>query len=166
MSKRLFLVRHAKTEEGSKDKRDFDRILTNRGMQDATRLGKYLSSKDSKPDQILSSDAARASATAELMASQMGYEITRIHLNHEIYEASVRTLFELVTQLKDEWSSVMIVGHNPVINYLAEYVSGADIGHMNTGSCACIVFETESWMEVSQGSGTLENYIISKELDR
>ena len=166
MSKRLFLVRHAKTEEGSRDKRDFDRILTNIGMQDATRLGKYFYSNDKKPDQILSSDAARASATAELLASQMKYEISRIHLNHEIYDASVRTLFELVTQLKDEWDSVMIVGHNPVINYLAEYLSGADIGHMSTGSCACIVFDSESWREVSQGGGTLENYIVSKELDR
>ncbi len=165
MSKKIFLVRHAKTEEGSPEKRDFDRVLTNRGLQDATRLGKYYSSKNTKPDQILSSDAARAFATAELIASQMGYELSRIHINHEIYEASVRTLFQLVNDLKDEWESVMIVGHNPPINYLSEYLSGADIGHMNTGSCAVITFESDSWAEIGQNSGELEEYIVSKNLD-
>lgn len=165
MPKKLFLVRHAKTEEGGIDKRDFDRVLTNRGLQDSTRLGKYFNTKNLKPDQVLSSDAARAYATAELIASQVGYEISRIHINHGIYEASVRTLFQLVSDLKDEWDSVMIVGHNPPINYLAEYLSGADIGHMYTGSCAVITFDTDSWMEVSQGSGELEEYVIAKKLD-
>ena len=165
MSKKLFLVRHAKTEEGSIDKRDFDRVLTNRGMQDATRLGKYFYSQSEIPDQVLSSDAARAYATAELIASQVGYELSRIHINHDIYEASVRTLFQLVSDLKDGWDSVMIVGHNPPINYLAEYLTGADIGHMYTGSCACITFETNSWLEVSQGSGSLAEYVVAKKLD-
>ncbi len=165
MPKKLFLVRHAKTEEGSIEKRDFDRVLTNRGLQDATRLGKYYNSKGIKPDQIISSDAARAFATAELMASQMGYELSRIHINHEIYEASVRTLFQLVSSLKDEWDSVMIVGHNPPINYLSEYLTGADIGHTRTGSCATIKFDTDSWAEVSQNSGTLEEYVVAKNLE-
>ena len=164
MSKKIFLVRHAKTEDGSSEKRDFDRVLTNRGLQDATVLGKYYNYKGVKPDQIFSSDAARAFATAELMASQMAYELSRIHLNHEIYEASVRTLLQLVNDLKDEWESVMIVGHNPPINYLSEYLSGADIGHMNTGSCAVISFDTDSWAEVSQNSGMLDEYIIAKEI--
>ncbi len=165
MPKKLFLVRHAKTEEGAADKRDFDRVLTNRGLQDASRLGKYFNSKGIKIDQILSSDAARAFATTELIASQMGYEFSQIHINHDIYEASVRTLFQLVNALKDEWDTVMIVGHNPPINYLSEYLSGADIGHMSTGSCAIINFEQESWAEVSQNSGSLEEYIIAKELE-
>lgn len=165
MPKKLYLVRHAKTEERSLDMRDFDRELTSRGMQDATRLGKYYSTKEIIPDQVLSSDAARARATAELIASQMGYELSRIHLNHEIYEASVRTLFQLVTQLKDEWDSVMIVGHNPVMNYLAEYLSDAEIGHMYTGSVACIVFDTDSWMDVIEGSGNLEEYVVAKHLE-
>lgn len=165
MSKKLFLVRHAKTEEGSFDKRDFDRVLTNRGLQDATRMGKYFISKELKLDKLLSSDAARAYATAELIASQVGYELSKIHINHDIYEASVRTLLQLVCDLNDDWDSVMIVGHNPPINYLAEYLSGADIGHMYTGSCACINFSTSSWQEVSQGSGILDEYVIAKKLD-
>ena len=165
MQKKIFLVRHAKTEEGSLEKKDFDRVLTNRGLQDATRLGKYCSSNYSKPDQVLSSDAARAFATAELIASQVGYEISRIHINHEIYQASVRTLLQLVNDFKDDWNSVMIVGHNPPINYLSEYLSGADIGHMNTGSCAVINFESDSWAEISQNSGELEEYIVAKKLD-
>ena len=164
MSKKLFLVRHAKTQEGSIDIRDVDRELTNRGLQDATRLGTYLKSKNLKPYQILSSDAARAYATAELIASQIGYDLSRIHKNHEIYEASVRTLFQLVSDLKEDWESVMIVGHNPPINYLSEYLTGADIGHMHTGSCAIITFEADTWAEITQNGGSLEEYVVAKNL--
>lgn len=165
MPKKLFLVRHAKTQEGSIDVRDFDRELTNRGLQDSTRLGTYFKSKSLKPDQILSSDASRAYATAELIASQVGYELSRIHKNHEIYGASVRTLFQLVSDLKEEWESVMIVGHNPPINYLAEYLTGADIGHMYTGSCAIITFDADTWAEITQNGGELEEYVIAKNLN-
>lgn len=165
MSKKLYLVRHAKTEEGSSEMLDFDRELTSRGMQDATRLGRYYSTKEIIPDVVLSSDATRARATAELIASQMGYELSRIHLNHGIYDASVRTLFQLITQLKDEWESVMIVGHNPVMNYLAEFLSGAEMGHMYTGSVASLEFDVDSWSEVSQNSGTLEEYVVAKQLE-
>ena len=61
--------------------------------------------------------------------------------------------------------SVMLVGHNPPINYLAEYLSDADIGHMYTGSCAVVKFELESWSEVTQNGGVLEEYVIAKKLD-
>lgn len=165
MGKKLILVRHAKTEEGSSVLPDFERNLTNRGMLDATQLGKHLAGIGILPNMVLSSDAHRAYTTAELLVSQMDYEISKIYKNHEIYQASVRTLLQLVNDLKDEWEAVMIVGHNPTINYLSEYLTGTEIGHMPTGSCAIIEFDNLTWTEIGQNSGSLEQFIIAKNLN-
>ncbi len=164
MTKKLILVRHAKTEEGSAALPDFERKLTDRGMLDATQLGKHLAGQGYRPNQLLSSDAYRALTTAELIASQLSYEVSKIFKNHEIYQASVRTLLQLVNDLKDEWEMVMIVGHNPTVTYLSEYLTGNEIGHMPTGSCTILTFDASSWLEIAQGTGVLEEFVIAKNL--
>jgi phosphohistidine phosphatase len=55
--------------------------------------------------------------------------------------------------------NVLCVAHNPAISYLAESLTKAEIGDMPPCGLAIIKFNINSWKEVSQGSGELENYI-------
>jgi phosphohistidine phosphatase SixA len=48
--------------------------------------------------------------------------------------ASVRTFLQAVNQLKSEWEHVMMVGHNPIITYLGEYLSDEIVGDLPTGA--------------------------------
>ena len=100
MTKFLYLVRHAKTKQESIDNRDFSRELANRGLRDASLIGDYCQKQGYLIDMMISSPAARALATAELMATQMDYEIEKIHTNEELYMTSVRTFLQVVNQLK------------------------------------------------------------------
>jgi len=159
MSKTLFLVRHAKTQQESIDNRDFSRELADRGIHDASLVGSYCKEHGHKVDMIISSPAARALATAELMALQSDYSLDNIHSNEELYMASVRTSLKVVNQLKDIWDKVMIVGHNPTMTYMGEYMSDAEIGNMATGSVMIINFDADSWQEISENSGILASYI-------
>ena len=45
MSKKLYLVRHAKTQQESVDGRDFSRELADRGFRDASLVGSFLKKK-------------------------------------------------------------------------------------------------------------------------
>ena len=162
MAKTLFLMRHAKARQESVDDRDFSRELTDRGMRDASLVGDYCRKRGHLVDMIISSPAARALATAELMAGQLGYPLEQIHTNEELYMASVRTFLQVVNQLKNDWQQVLMVGHNPAINYLGEYLSGAEVGHMPTGSVMIIGFETDNWAEVSQNTGHLRDFITPR----
>ena len=164
MAKNLYLVRHAKAQQQSIDNTDFSRELADRGLRDASLVGSYFKQQGFSVDMIISSPAARALATAELMAQQMEYKLQAIHTNEELYMASVRTFLQVVNQLKDEWNSVLITSHDPAVTYLGEYLSDAEVGHMTTGSVMAISFETDSWAEVSENSGSLESFITPRKI--
>lgn len=164
MVKNLFLVRHAEAAEANANQRDFERELTPKGYRDAPRVGRYLFEKQFQPNIIWSSNAQRAIATSELMAEQLKFDPHRIKTSEDIYHASVRSLLQLITEQKNSHDQVLVVGHNPAMTYLAEYLTGEEIGDMLPCSVVHITFDVEHWMEVSQDSGNLEAYLIPDNL--
>lgn len=165
MSKTLFLVRHAEAESSGAGQKDHDRVLTNTGFADALRMGKKLFDKGIKLDKIISSSATRAAVTAELLSEQLKFPVSEIEFDKEIFEASVRSLLNYVNQASSDYNSLMIVGHNPVISYFAEYITGEQIGSIPTTGVAQIVFEIGKWDEVSSGNGKL-NFLETPYKDR
>jgi phosphohistidine phosphatase len=162
MSKTLYLVRHAKARQESIDNTDFSRELADRGIRDSSLVGSYLKDNGYEVDMIISSPAARALATAELIAQQIGYKHENIHTNEELYMASVRTFLQAVNQLKDSWNKVLMASHDPTVTYLGEYLSNAEVGHMPTGSVMVINFDIESWAGVSESLGELKIFITPR----
>ncbi|MTI40684.1 SixA phosphatase family protein [Fulvivirga lutimaris] len=158
MIKNLYLLRHARSSEKASGQQDIERTLNSTGLQNATRMGINFTQKNYQFDIILCSPAIRALATASLIAEQIKYDTGRIHQNDEIYEASIRTLLRVVNQLKEEWNSVLIVGHNPSVTYLSEYLTKAEIGDMTTCGVTHIQFENLKWEEVSEATGNLVSY--------
>ena len=158
MTREIFLIRHAQSNEKQGDQKDIERDLTSIGLQNATRMGINFNNKKLAPDIIISSPATRAFTTAQLMAEQINYEDTRIHLNDEIYNASIRTLLQVINQLKDQWQKVMIIGHNPSVSYLVEYLTGDEVGDMNTCGVAHMKFKVKLWSDIGEKTGSLVSY--------
>ncbi len=158
MGKNLYLIRHARAAEKSGGEHDSERPLNSTGLQNATRMGINFAKKNIQFDMILSSPALRATSTASLIAEQIRYDTGRIHLNEEIYEASIRTLLRVVNQLKEDWESVLIVGHNPSLTYLSEYLTKEAIGDVTTCGVIHIQFDQMKWEEVSEATGQLISY--------
>lgn len=164
MSKSLFLLRHGQAMDKLPDQRDIDRNLDPVGLQNASRMGMKLHQDQRKFDIILCSTAARALTTATLVSEQIGYDPGRIHKNEEIFDASVRTLLQVVNNLKESWESVLIVGHNPSMSYLAEYFSDAEVGNLATCGLAQFSFELP-WAEISEGNGKFIDYVYPELLN-
>jgi phosphohistidine phosphatase len=158
MVKNLILVRHAEASEPAGGVKDIERELTAKGYRDAPRIGRYLFEQGIHPDMITSSIARRAQTTAELMAEQLKYELHKIDHNEELYNASVRTLLTHVNEADDSWNTLLVVGHNPAISYLAEYLSGEEVGSMAPAGFAHIQFSVQSWEVVSKDLGQLMAY--------
>ena len=165
MSKTLFLLRHAMASERSGDQKDFDRELNSVGLQNSTRMGLNFTNKSFNFDIIISSPAVRASQTANLIAEQLKYETSKIHYNEEIYEASVRTLLQVINKMKDDWNTVLLVGHNPAISYLSEYLTNQEVGNITTCGVVQIKFDLDSWQEVSEHTGDFVNYEYPDQLN-
>jgi phosphohistidine phosphatase len=159
------LLRHAESKEKQIGMDDHDRKLTPRGMREALLMGSYLFKEKTKLDIILCSTAERAKATAGLIVDGLKWDQKNIEYTDELYEASTRTFFQFLTGLDDTKKNIMCISHNPVISYVAEYLTKEEIGDMAPGALVTIKFNIGSWKEVSEGNGELENYIYPEMLN-
>lgn len=156
MTKQLFLVRHALAESQGAGIKDFDRELLTSGFSEASRIGKKLSDKGIVVDKVVSSNAKRATMTAELICSQINFPLSKVIFDQEIYEASVRSLLSLVNNTEEKVQSLMIVGHNPVMSYFSEYLVSEPIGALPTAGVVGIELQVNSWKEVTTSIGKIK----------
>ena len=164
MAKTLFIVRHGKAKLADPGKQDHDRELEAEGLQQTTRLGSYIYEKTSDVSAIVCSSAARAVQTAEQIADQIKYDIAKLHIDEDLYEASVRIILSKVSAFRDDWDEVILVGHNPVLSYFVEYISGHHFNGMETGSLVKISCNIDRWIELSQDNASFEYYVTSLDL--
>lgn len=163
MKKTLILVRHASAEEDNFRVKDFDRQLVSKGLSEAAIMGKWLAGKSIIPDRFVTSTAARAYKTAEIVADQLHINISDIVLNSSLYDGGPRAYLEAVNTTPDETDKLVLFGHNPDITYFAEYLSGSDIGSMKKGSIAILEFEDLKWEEISSKTAKLVSYTTPKD---
>ncbi|KAL2996995.1 hypothetical protein AAZX31_09G017700 [Glycine max] len=71
VSRRLILLRHAKSSWDNRSLRDHDRPLSKSGKEDAVRVSRRLQQLGWIPELILSSDAARTKETLKIMQEQV-----------------------------------------------------------------------------------------------
>lgn len=166
MPKTLYLLRHAEAAAKESRQDDKSRDLTQTGVKDSLHTGAWFQQNNTHWDLIVSSSALRAEQTANLLAEGMKLEHPRILLEDVLYEASVRQFLEYVNNIEEAYHHVLIVGHNPAISYLAEYLTKADIGDMSPCSAVIIKFDFNSWKQVSENTGAMERYVTPADVAR
>jgi phosphohistidine phosphatase len=171
--KTLFLLRHAKAENGGDDSPDFDRALNDRGRKEARAVGTFIRKQNVGLDLVLSSPAVRARETTELVLGSAELAL-EVRYDQRIYEAGPQRLLEVISQLEDEMSAVLMVGHNPGLGELLSLLTGR-IEHMATGTLAKIDLKAagpdadsrrgvREWSKVLEEKGTLDWTVKPKEL--
>lgn len=156
--KSLYLIRHARAAEKNPGQLDIERPLNAIGLQNSSRMGRNFYEKDVLPDAIYCSPAERARTTASLIAEQINFDPGRIYFMQDIYEAPVRVLLQLVNQFDEKVQEAFIIGHNPGMSYLAEYITGESIGNMTTCGVVKVSIELSSWSEISEKNCQFEFY--------
>lgn len=156
MTKTLYLVRHAKASDSVSP--DLIRPLVASGMIDAARMGRHLASKMQGIDLILTSNSERTRMTAQVFCEQLGIDNQRIKVEEDLYESSPMHYLTALSEVSDSLNSVMIVGHNPSISYLAEFLTGEEIGSMPTCAVVGMTFDNLTWTEITKKSGKMTFY--------
>ncbi|WP_276359873.1 histidine phosphatase family protein [Daejeonella sp. H1SJ63] len=155
MAKHLLLIRHAKSDWGDLNLRDFKRPLNSRGHQNAPEMAKRLVNKNLIPQQIVSSPALRAITTAEYFAKEFGINSSDIIQEPEIYDALPFTLLEIINELDDQSEFIALIGHNPGLTCLVNLFCDTSIHNIPTCGMALIRFPFDSWKMLSSGTGEL-----------
>jgi phosphohistidine phosphatase len=152
--KTVILVRHAKSSWKDSSLRDLDRPLNKRGKRDAPFMGKKLKDRHVVPDLILSSPAKRAKKTATSIAEEIGYPKKKIRYDDKMYHSGAQVLLEIVRSQDDEHGTIMLFGHNPDFNDLADMLLKQKPGYnIPTTGVFCIRFPVDSWRKVQEGKG-------------
>jgi len=159
MSKTLYLMRHGKAEQ-TPGLKDFDRGLIDRGMRDSRRQAQEIFIDDI-PDRFIVSSSLRTTQTVLHMQQEIDFPKDHIEYEDGLYLCSIKDLLQCVNELNDLWKNVCIVGHNPSINYLAEYLTNEAIGHVRTSGVVKMTFDGR-WAEMSQGTANFEFYKAGK----
>ncbi len=162
--KKIFIVRHAKSSWSHPELDDFDRPLNRRGKKNALEMGQRLADRNVRPDELRTSPAKRAAATAKRIAQQISFPLENINKNFRLYHGSTSDMIKLIQSISDETDTLMLFGHNPGLTDLVNDLSGADIYNIPTCGIAEINFEVSSWKEVNEGIGELVTFDYPKNI--
>ena len=155
MKKKLLIIRHAKAESGDFKIEDFDRPLSQTGIDEAEEMGQKLLQKNIIPDGIISSPALRAISTAQLISNECGFDQENIILEPNIYEASVSQILKSINNMDNDLNFVVLFGHNPGLTMLSRDLTNADIYDLPTCGMVMLEFEVNDWSLVSAGTADL-----------
>ena len=161
--KQLILSRHAKTEVIRFDINDFERNLTNRGINDSALVSSYLLEKGIETDLIISSPANRAIATARLYANRFNIQLDQIIQIDQLYDGfSTQEFLEMLQTKAGQKDKVWVFGHNPDIASWASKLIDEGYLHVPTGTAIGIEFDVENWTDIDARSGKLIHYTTPK----
>ena len=135
----IYLVRHAKSYWGNQSLSDFDRPLNKRGKLDAPFMGRILNEKKVFPELMISSPAKRTKKTAIAIAEKISFPEKKILYIDELYEASANIILKLIKKIEDDYTSVMLFGHNPGLTLLNNQISLTYIENIPT--CGVVALE-------------------------
>lgn len=155
MSKKLLIIRHAKSDWADFNLSDFNRSLNKRGEKNAPEMAKRLVKKGLFPKQLVSSPALRAITTAKYFAKELGIKKSEILKEPDIYEALTQTLLDTINNLDDRSDFTALFGHNPGITQLVNDLCDSDIYNIPTCGMALIGFPFDQWEMISRGTGEL-----------
>lgn len=151
--KRVIIVRHAKAVPYGYDD-DFTRDLTDRGVNDAQRIGKELKKMGITPDKMISSPANRAIQTALLFAENLNFNKSQIVEIENLYGGMTTSGFiGLINSLTEEVQTVFFFGHNPSFQYFVNNLLERFSDNMPTCSTVAIDFDVDAWKKVEARSG-------------
>ena len=145
--KTLHIVRHGKALQSDGYIKDEDRPLIAKGIANNILVAKKLLARFTVPDLIISSFAARALQTAHIFAREMGYPHENVKVSEKLYFQGDSETYDILAKLPDTVKSVMIVGHNPDLTYVA-YRLGAGVNDISTSGVVTICFETDAWSNI------------------
>ena len=150
---------------------DFARELRDKGKRNAQRVGIWLARQSLIPQRLISSPATRAKRTAEKTMKTAGCSATMVEQDQRLYLAGLETLLTVVREQKDTLQSLMLVGHNPGLERIIDYLSDRPLARnpkgmlLSPAALACIQFDG-SWRSLGQSSVTVKNLLYPRSLPR
>lgn len=127
MTRELLVFRHGKSDWTTDASSDFERPLAKRGRKAVKQMGSWLKQQGYLPDCILSSPALRAKQTTLRLCQAAGMDESGIEWQPTFYEAGTIAFLEVLADCPVSKQRVLMVGHNPGLEDLVDYLCGGPL---------------------------------------
>lgn len=148
--KKIIVIRHGKST-WEMQVRDHDRVLTQRGIDDAHLIGAALKDAQINPDIIWSSTAARALQTATIVSEYIDYQLFKLKLKRELYTFDSSELLDVISTCDDSMDTLIIFSHNHGITDLVNLLGTTKFDNVPTAGVVAIDFKSKSWKSLENG---------------
>jgi phosphohistidine phosphatase len=163
----IVVMRHAKAEQTGAT--DFERRLAERGHADAAEAGRWLAAQGVEPELALVSAAVRTQETWEALAEGAGWDLDP-ELDEGLYSAGTQTALDLVRDVDEGITSVIVVGHNPTMASLVAILDDGE-GDDEAGNALALGFPTSAvtvfeydgdWKDLDEASASVVAFHVGR----
>jgi phosphohistidine phosphatase len=160
---KLWVIRHAKSSWKT-GKSDFDRPLNKRGERDGPRMAAWLATQDNLPVWIVSSNAARAHATADFVCAGANLTVDRLTLDPRLYLADADTILDVIRETPDDVETMAVVCHNPgITDFVNDMLGEFRLDNLPTFGIAKLDVNGP-WVDLTFESARLDELCVPKQL--
>ncbi|MCD7437983.1 histidine phosphatase family protein [Streptomyces lincolnensis] len=161
--RRIVLFRHAKADWPQVT--DHERPLADRGRKEAVEAGRRLTDTGLSFDLALCSTATRTRETWKLAVQEFPHRPKTVY-EERIYDASPGELIALLNETPDDAQNVVLIGHNPGVQGLADILAGSAEGDARDrmsgrgfpAAAFAVLSFSGSWKALEPGVATLLDY--------
>ncbi len=162
MNKKLIIVRHSKSSWKDLSLDDFNRPLNKRGKEDGPIISNYLSKKTNFIDFLHSSSSVRTFETSKFFTDRIKFG--KVKYDDNLYHSSSESILNLIKNYSNEYSSVMLIAHNPGLTHLINQITNISLDNLPTTGLAEIHFSCNKWNEISSKNSNLIDLKFPKQL--
>ena len=160
--KKLHLLRHAKSSWEDMSLADVNRPLNTRGKKACPIMAEKILEAGCQFDNVFCSVARRTRDTIQGIADAMPKLNFTWTVEDELYSFDYGTVLSWCRRLDNSLEEVLIVGHNPAITNLSNYLNnGRYIDNVPTCGYVQLVFEGD-WGDLSKGCAKLSYFLTPK----
>lgn len=170
--RQLLLLRHAKASKCESSQPDQERPLRHRGRMTAAMMRRMMKSEELVPDLVLVSPARRAMETLE--ALRPWSHPPSVEVTEALYLADAPRLLEILRETGEQARSILVIGHNPGLHDLAQFLVGPH-GAEATGKSTQRLFKSFPtcalaeltfdcpWSMIDEGTAQLIRFVTPRE---
>jgi phosphohistidine phosphatase len=144
---------------------DHERPLADRGRKDAAVAGRKLADTGILFDLALCSTSARTRETWKLAVHELPHRPKTVY-EERLYEASPGELIAVLNETPEDVQDVVLIGHNPGVQGLADILAGQAEGDTRTrmndrgfpAAAFAVLSLDGSWKSLEPGVATLIDY--------
>jgi phosphohistidine phosphatase len=158
-SRTLHLLRHAKSSWSNPELADKQRPLNKRGQKACKTMAPHLVETGCLDAEIFVSPATRAQETIKRIHAALPGKNFHFSTESALYTFDANEVLGWLRKLPDTCSAVTVVGHNPALTELANFLGDEEIDNVPTCGYVKLSKIKHAWSGLAAGSAHTELFL-------